>query len=177
MRTLIWLAPALFFGMQVAASADTILPGTTIQVRTDAPIELHLWDRGRIYPAHVTRNVYARDGDLAIPAGSYAELVVRRVGEDDMALDLQSVSVNGNRYVMDTQGPRYDVQRSQSNGGLLGTIVGALSGGQMQVMTQGSEIEVPANARLTFQLDQPLSTVDLRYDRDHYRYRPDYDRH
>jgi len=55
MRNLIWIVPAILFGLQVTAIADTILPGTEIPVRTDRPIELHTWDQGRIYPAHVAR--------------------------------------------------------------------------------------------------------------------------
>jgi hypothetical protein len=77
MRNLLWTVPALLLGMQICASADTILPGTQVAVKTDQPIEMHTWDRGRIYPARVARDVFARNGELAIPRGSYAELIVR----------------------------------------------------------------------------------------------------
>jgi hypothetical protein len=72
MRNFIWAVPAILIGMHSAAIADTVLPGTEIAVRTDQPVELH-WDRGRIYPAHVARDVVARDGDVAIPRGASAE--------------------------------------------------------------------------------------------------------
>lgn len=105
MRNLIWAVPALLLGMQICASADTILPGTQIVVRSDRSIDVHTWDQGRIYPAHVAQDVFARDGRLVIPRGSYAELVVRETGPNQTTLDLESVTVNGARYVMDTTGP------------------------------------------------------------------------
>jgi hypothetical protein len=180
MRNLLWTAPAIFLGIQICASADTILPGTQIQIRTDQPIELHTWDRGRIFPARVARDVHAGDGDVAIPRGSYAELIVRQTGPDQLALDLESVTVNGNRYALDTNGPRYNMPREQyeNGGGLLGNIVGALSGGQARVETNGREIVVPADTMITFQLREPLHTVgwsDPGYSRDRYHYHRDGD--
>jgi hypothetical protein len=175
-----WLTPILFFAMQVGAAADTILPGTQIRVRTDQPIEMHTWDRGRVYPARVIGDIYARDGDLAIPRGSYAELIVRRIGPDEMALDLESVTVKGQRYVMDTTGPQYNMPNDQyqNGGGLLGSIVGAISGGHASVATRGNEIRVPAGAMITFQLQEPLHLAgwsDPGYDRDRDHYHRDHD--
>jgi hypothetical protein len=104
MRNFLWVVPAILSGIHSAAIADTVLPGTEIAVKTDQPIELHTWDRGRIYPAHVARDVVARDSDVAIPGGASAELIVRQTGPNEMALDLESVIVNGRRYAMDTTG-------------------------------------------------------------------------
>ena len=64
--------------MHSAAIADTVLPGTEIAIRMDQPIELHAWDRGRIFPARVARDVVARDGDVAIRQGAPAELIAKR---------------------------------------------------------------------------------------------------
>src|SRR5579871_3520579 len=105
MRHFFWLIPALFITTQFSAKADTVLPGTEIAVRTQGPIQVNRWDRGRIYMGNVARDVVARDGDLAIPAGSPVELIVREVGPDRMTVDIESVTVNGRRYVMDTTGP------------------------------------------------------------------------
>src|ERR1700693_224316 len=99
MRNFIWALPAILIGMQSAALADTVLPGT---VRTDQPIDLHTWDRGRIYPVRIARDVVARDGDVAVPRGAPVELIVRQTGPNELALDLESVTVNGTRYAMDT---------------------------------------------------------------------------
>jgi len=180
MQKILWVAPALLAVMQIGALADTILPGTQITVRADQLIEVHSWDRGRIYPAHVARDVIARDGDVAIPRGASAELIVRQTGPGQMALDLESVTVNGMRYAMDTTGPQFNMPRGEyeNGGGLLGDIVGAISGGQVQVETRGNELRVPADAIITFRLQEPLHVVgwnDPGYDRDRYHYHRDGD--
>ena len=181
MRNLLWIAPAIFFGVQFCASAATILPGTQIEVKTDGPIMLHTWDRGRIYPARVARDVFGRDGDLAVPRGSYAELIVREIRPDQMALDLESVTVNGQRYVMDTTGPQFNMPNGEYNNGagLIGGIVNALSGGQVQVETHGDAIRVPADSMVTFQLQEPMHVAgggDPGYSRggEHYHHDGDW---
>ncbi len=156
MRNLLWTVPVILIGTQFAARADTIVPGTEIQVKTDQPIELHTWDRGRIYPGHVARDVFARDGDVAIPRGAYAELIVRQTGPNQMTLDIESITVNGSRYALDTTGPQFNANAYESGGGLLGNIIGAISGGDVQVETQGDEIRVPAGSIVRFQLQAPL---------------------
>jgi hypothetical protein len=178
MRNLIWAAPAIFFGMQLCASADTVAPGTQIQVRTDQPIEMHTWDRGRIFHGVIARDVEARDGDVAIRRGSPVELIVRQTGPDQLVLDMESVTVNGKRYALDTSGPNFNGDQYRNGGGLLGNIVGAVTGGQVQVVTRGNEIRVPQGAMITFQLEAPLHVVDWRdpgYDRDQNHYHRDND--
>ena len=174
MRNFIWAVPAILIGMHSAAIADTVLPGTEVAVRTDQPIELHTWDRGRIYPARVARDVVARDGDVAIPRGASAELIVRQTGPNEMALDLESVTVNGRRYAMDTSGPEFRTNQDYDNGaGLLGNIVGELSGGRVQVETRGNEIRVPEGSMIRFQLREPLHVVgwgDPGYMQQQYHY-------
>jgi hypothetical protein len=134
---------------------------TRIQVRSDQPINVHIWDRGRIYPAHVAQNVFTPGGNLVIPAGSPAELIIRQTGLDQMALDVESITVNGARYAMDTTGPNFHMPPGayNSGAGLIGSVVRAIAGGQVQVETQGDGIVVPAEATLTFQLEQPLHVV------------------
>src|SRR5665213_1421885 len=117
MRNLMWTIPAALVAMQICASADTILPGTQIAVRTDQPIEIHNWERGRIYPGRVARDVVARNGDIAIPRGAYAEMIVREIGPNQMALDLESVTVNGMRYAMDSTGPQFNMPSADYNNG------------------------------------------------------------
>ncbi|HTW63895.1 MAG TPA: hypothetical protein VME17_04725 [Bryobacteraceae bacterium] len=181
MRNLLWASPLIFFGMQICASADTILPGTQIQVRTDQPVMMHIWDPGRIYPARVAKDVFARNGDLAIPRGSYAELIVREIGPNQMALDLESVTVNGMRYVMDTSGPQFNMPNGEYNNGagLIGSVIGAISGNNVQVETEGNGIRVPDNAAITYQLQEPMHVAgwnDPGYTRDgeHYHHEGDW---
>jgi hypothetical protein len=143
--------------------ADVIPPGMQIEVRSDAPIDVSHWDRGRIYPAHVARDVVARDGDVAIPRGSAAELIVRQIGPGQYSLDLESVTVNGRRYAMDTTGQQFNMPRnSYDNGnGVVGAIIGAIAGANGdQVEARGGAIRVPAGSMLTFRLEEPLRVVD-----------------
>ena len=181
MRSLLIAIPALFIGIQVPVLADTLTPGTQIQVRSDARVDVSHWDRGRIYPAHVARDVFAADGDLAIPRGSEAELIVRQVGPDDFVMDLESVTVNGRRYAMDTTGQRFDTGR-ENGGGVVGAIVGAIAGATgQQPETRGGEIRIPEGSLLTFRLDHPMRVVNWgdpgyqqgrnHYHRDHDWYR------
>jgi hypothetical protein len=169
----LFLIPLLIVGMQVAGMAqdryggdrgrfrDMIPPGTQIQVRTEGPIMVARWDRGRIYQARVDRDVLARDGDLAIPRGAICELTVRQIGPDQMALDLESITVNGRRYVLDTTGPEFNTNRGeyQNGAGLVGNIIGAITG-QGNVEYHGNRIRVPAGSEITFQLQAPLHVVN-----------------
>src|SRR5690242_19267565 len=98
--------PLVAAGLQ---HGEFIPPGTQIQVRADNPITVGRFARGRVYTAHVERNVYSRDGDLVIPRGTPAEVTVRQVGPGQLAIDLQSVDVRGRRYVMNASGPQFNL--------------------------------------------------------------------
>ena len=184
MKYVLVAIPVALLAFSGSARADQIAPGTEITVRTNENINLDKWDRGRIYPASVDRDVFARDGRLAIPRGAYAELIVRQVGPHDLALDLESLSVNGQRYVVNAPGEAYNTHERPGvgenhrtakflgGGALLGTIVGAIAGGGKgaaigaaagaasgagaQMATRGREIHVPVESLLTFRLDHPL---------------------
>lgn len=176
-----WLVPALVACSQIPVLAAFLPPGMNIQVRTDGPIEVAHWDRGRVYPAHVAYDVRSRDGDLAIPRGSYAELMVRQTGPGQYTVDLESITVNGRRYVMDTTGPQYNMpQANYNNGnGILGAITGAIAGANGErVEPNGSEIHVPAGSMITFQLREPLHVATWNepgYDQGGYHYHHDND--
>ncbi len=147
MRHAIWAVPAILLTVQAsigAAEVDKISRGTEISVRTIEPIRLNHWDRGRIYQAEVARNVYATDGDVAFPRGARAELIVRDLGHNEMVLDLDSVIVNGRRFVVDTSGPGVPIQTGHERegvggnertakyvggGAIIGSIIGAIAGG------------------------------------------------
>jgi hypothetical protein len=89
------------------------------------------------------------NGQLAIPRGSRAELIVRVARDNDLILDLESVTVNGQRYAIKTEATRVESGRDNS---LVGTIVGAINGGQVQ----GRSVRIPRDTPLSFRLDRPL---------------------
>lgn len=191
MHKLLLAIPAVLLGMQYTALAqevDTLPPGTEIAVRTDEPIEVSHWDRGRIYRGEVARDLYATDGDLAFSRGTPVELTVRQIGPDDYTVDLESIVSNGRRFMVDTTGQAYDTGRRQGvgenrrtakylgGGAVIGSIIGAIAGGGKgaaigaaagaaagagaQMTTRGREIHIPAESLLTFRLDRPLHYVE-----------------
>jgi len=174
MKTLLAVS-IMMGGLHVSGWAAVVPPGTEIPVRPDQSINVSKWDRGRIYPAHVARDVLARNGSVAIPRGAYAELIVRQRGPNDLALDLESVTVNGTRYAMDTEGPEFRANPGYNTGaGIIGNIVGAIAG----VEANGQTIRVPAGSDLRFRLQAPLRVVnwaDPGYDERGYHYHREHD--
>jgi len=125
-----------------------LVPGTSITVRPSEAIDVERKDN-RVYTAVVDRAVMGGNGQLAIPRGSRAELIVRVARDNDLILDLESVTVNGQRYAIKTEANRVESGRDNS---LVGTIVGAINGGQVQ----GRSVRIPRDTPLSFRLDRPL---------------------
>ena len=99
---------------------------------------------GRIFTGTIENDVRDTQGRLAIPRGATAELVVRRDADNDLVLDLDSVTVNGRRYGVDATrnrvgggvdirnsgiGANKETARNVGGGALLGAILGAVIGG------------------------------------------------
>jgi uncharacterized protein YcfJ len=100
----------------------------------------------------------------------------------NFVLDLDSIRVNGRRYVVNTTdletkdregiGKNKRTGEMVGGGAVLGTLLGAIAGGGkgaaigaiagaaagggVQVLTRGREIRVPAETVLNFRLEQPL---------------------
>jgi len=158
--------------------------GTTITVRTNETIEAKDSD-GRVFSGVVEQDVMNRNGNIAIPKGSDVELVVRNVSDKEVALDLDSVKVNGQRYSIQGEsaanvqtekkegiGANKRTGKYVGGGAALGAIIGAIAGGGKgaaigagagaaagagaQVLTRGGSVKVPAESLLTFRLEQPL---------------------
>jgi hypothetical protein len=162
--------------------------GTQVSVRTDEAINAQGDMAGRTFPATIAQDVRGPDGNVIVPRGSQAELIVRQVNEGgtfrsgNLVLDLQSVRVDGRRYMVSTEsvqaggkegiGANRRTGEYVGGGAVLGTLLGALAGGGkgaaigaiagaaagggVQVLTKGKEIRVPAETVLNFRLDQPL---------------------
>ena len=134
---------------QVYSSASTIPSGVSIPIRTTGAIDAKAAN-GRVYTGVVDADVTDTTGRIAIPRGSTAELMVRRTSSNEMALDLESLTVNGQRYAISSSSSAVGTSGSLGStiengagtigankttgeyiggGALLGTIVGAIAGG------------------------------------------------
>jgi hypothetical protein len=186
-------------GLAHTAFAEPIPPGTRVDVRSDVTIDARDAD-GRIFPGFVARDVAAPDGRIMIPRGSPAELIVRRFGPRDFAIDLESITVNGRRYAVassDAEHIRHSHEGARTGafaggGAVVGSILGAIAGGGKgaaigalaggaagagaAVATRGERVYIPAESILTFRIEQPLDLYpDEGYDRDGHHYHRDWD--
>jgi len=173
-----------------------VLPaGTQVSVRTEDTINSANAAEGQTYAAEVTDDVPDANGDVVIPHGSNAQIVIRSAskggrfhGTSDLVLDLQSISVEGQQYLVSTsdvqqkgkQGFGANKRTAEYTGGgaALGAIIGAIAGGGKgaaigagagagggaltQILTKGGSIRVPAETVLTFQLDKPVQIVESK---------------
>lgn len=139
-----------------------IASGMSVPVRLTESIDTDRRDDRRIYHAVVAEDIRGENGRLAIPRGAEAELMVRVARDNDLVLDLEAINVNGQRY-----GIRSDPNRVESNrdDSLVGSIVGAISGGQVR----GRAVRIQRDTVLNFRLERPLEigVSPRRWDRDH----------
>jgi hypothetical protein len=170
-------------GARAGRNAIEVPAGTEIAVRTNESIDARDTSQGTSYAAQVDRDVVDTAGNVIIPRGSEARLVVRRADNSTLALDLQSIRVNGRTYKVDTSdnqqtGAREGLGANRrtgefvGGGAALGTLLGAIAGGGKgaaigalagagagagtQVLTRGDRVRVPAESVLSFRLDSPL---------------------
>ncbi len=163
----------------------TTLPaGTQIAVRTNEQINSRSAGNGRTYTASIAQDILDSNGNVIVPQGSDAQLVVRNMGNNSVGLDLQSISVNGTMYQVNSEDIREEGNGRDGigknrrtgefvgGGALLGTLLGAIAGGGKgaligaaaggaagagaEVLTKGESVRVPAETVLTFRLDTPL---------------------
>ncbi len=167
----------------------TLPAGALIPVRSEETIDAAVAAQGQTYAAEVTRNVTDADGAVVIPRGSNAQIIIRSAsrggrikGASDLVLDLDSVSVEGRRYTLETQdvvkkgregvGKNRRTATFTGGGAAIGAIIGAIAGGGKgaaigaasgagagagtQIVTKGGAIRIPAETILTFKLEAPL---------------------
>jgi len=172
-----------FLGTASAQPPGTIEAGTSIDVRTNEEINTNSSD-GRVYSGTVDRDVRDTKGGIAIPQGSYVELLVRKLS-DQFELDLESVSINGTRFAIqaennviserpDKVGANERTGEFVGGGAVIGAIIGAIAGGGKgaaigggvgaaagagtQLATRGKNVNVSAESLLSFRLEQRLYT-------------------
>ena len=168
------------------APAPAVLPkGTTLRVRLDSSVGSKISNAGDTFSASFAEPVTA-DGKVVIPKGARAAGVVtnakplgRFAGEAILSLKLNSVTVNGREYPLETatytqvkkgKGKRTAV--GVGGGAGVGALVGGLLGGGKgaaigaaagagagtagAAMTGNEQIVLPAETAVSFRLSQPL---------------------
>jgi len=134
--------------------------GTVVAVRVNQAIDVNRSDN-RVYYGVVDQDVRGGNGRIAIPRGSNAELIVRVARDNDLILDMESVTVNGVRYAINTEANRVE---SRTDNSLVGAIVGAVSGGE----ARGRAVRIPRGSVVTFRLDREMdmNVADRGVDRE-----------
>jgi hypothetical protein len=162
--------------------------GTELVVRTVETIDSRNVGSDQAFSAIVEQQVTNASGSVIIPERSSAQLVIRQVsqggttGGPEMVLDIQSISVEGRRYLISTKdlvvnsdrglGSNKRTAETVGGGAALGTIIGAVAGGGkgaaigavagaaggagVQIMTRGRDVRVPADTVLRFRLDRAV---------------------
>jgi len=163
--------------------------GTELVVRTVETIDSRNAGADQSFSAIVEQDVTNASGRVIIPEKSSAQLMIRQLssggatGSPVMALDIQSITVDGRRYVVSTTdltlesdtgiGKNKRTAETIGGGAALGTIIGAIAGGGKgaaigvlvgaaggagaQVLTRGGDVRVPAETVLTFRLDRAVT--------------------
>lgn len=146
MRNALSLTAMLFTAaFTLQAQSDRVPTGTEIVVRTNESVDAKHPSDSRIYSAVVDRDVRDRSGQVVIPRGSEAELIMRDATGSNIVVDLESVTVNGQRYIVDTASKTISATSGESRkegiganqrtgkyvggGALVGSIIGAIAGG------------------------------------------------
>jgi len=169
--------------------------GTEVSVRNDETIDSAKAAEGQTYAAEVTGDVRDANGAVVIPRGANAQLVIKSAssggrirGASDLIIALQSVSVDGQQYVVNATDIRKEGEAGVGankrtgeyvgGGAALGAIIGAIAGqgkgaaigaasgagagALTQIFTKGSSIKIPAETLMTYRLERPLRVVERR---------------
>ena len=120
--------------------------GTELRVRVEETIDSSKATEGQTYAAEIARDVRDAAGDVVIPRGANAQIVIRSAskggrfrGASDLVLDLDSVSIEGRRYHLSTAdlvekgrngvGANKRTAEYTGGGAAVGAIIGAIAGG------------------------------------------------
>ena len=178
------------YGGQIAGKLVNIPEGTTIRVRLDQDVSSNRSTPGSAFAAIVQTDVVA-DGAVAIPRGAQVQGTVVDAtkagalkGRGDLTLALQSVTLGGKVYPLVTRpwthhsgDKTIETVNKTAGFGAAGAVIGALAGGGEGAAVGGGigaaaglgssatsgrgQVYVPAEAVLTFALQEPASVVTV----------------
>lgn len=120
--------------------------GTDVSVRAEETIDSAKAVEGQTFAGEVTQDVLDADGNVVIPRGANAQLIIRSAskggkirGASDLVLDLAEVSIDGRQYELSTSdlvqqgkagvGANKRTAIYTGGGAALGAIIGAIAGG------------------------------------------------
>lgn len=168
---------------------ETLPVGTEIVVRTNEAINSQSAKENQAFAAQVDQDVMGSSNNVLVPQGSPVELMIQKTssggvtGSPEMMLDIQSITIGGQRYVVSTSdlqqksdtgiGANKRTAEAVGGGAALGAIIGAVvgkgkgaaigaavgaaGGAGTQILLKGKEVQVPAETVLKFELDQPIN--------------------
>jgi len=179
----------------IQTTTFVIPAGTEVSVSNDETIDSSNAAEGQTYAAEVTSDVHDANGAVVIPRGANAQLVIKSAskggrfrGASDLVVDLQSVSVAGQQYAVNStdleQQGRDGIGKNKrtaeflgggaaiggiigaiaghGKGALIGAASGAGAGALTEVLTKGSAIKIPSETVMTFKLDTPVKIVERK---------------
>jgi len=131
---------------EIHTKTYVLAAGTKVGVRTEETIDSGKAVEGQTFAAEITDDVVDASGDVVVPRGANAQIVIRSAskggrfkGTSDLVLDLQSIAVGGKEYLVSTtdltqkgkQGFGVNKRTGEFTGGgaALGAIIGAIAGG------------------------------------------------
>jgi hypothetical protein len=129
----------------IKTTTFVIPSGTEVSVRNDEMIDSSKAVEGQTYAAEVTADVHDAKGDVVIPRGANAQLVIKSAssggrirGASDLVVDLRSVSVAGQQYALSATdfvekgkegiGANKRTAEYAGGGAALGAVIGAIAG-------------------------------------------------
>lgn len=129
----------------ISSKTYALAAGTEISVRTEETIDSAKAAEGQTFAAEVTSDERDASGDVVIPQGANAQIIIRSAtkggrvkGTSDLVLDLASVSVDGRMYQLSTtdlvkqgktgMGANKRTAEYTGGGAAIGAIIGAIAG-------------------------------------------------
>src|SRR4051812_13266743 len=160
--------------------------GTNVVVRMIDGVDSETARPGQTFQANLDQPITLPNGQMAVERG--ADVVVKLVdakesgtftGRAELALNLQSIRVNGRMVDVNTQsvsrvsdarggetakrgaagaivGAGLGAVLGGGKGAATGAAVGGAAGAGTQVITKGKRVRIPSETRLTFVLDTPV---------------------